>query len=168
MAKVPQNMKHPETGIALYRAVRPIEVFYGEASEIAELPGWFPEDPALVDMGVLTPADCKLYDRIFHKLKAQAESLLTPAEVRRIRRRLKLGGRSLTQAMAGEILCADPKAFRRYEIGDAVLPREMDSALRLLDTDRTALSILPLAQRYLQEPRKEVHQPDLLGARKAK
>lgn len=78
MGKAPESMKHPETGVTLYRAVRSVAVFYGETSETADLPGWFPEDPALVDMGVLTPADCKFYDRIFNKLEAQAEGFLSP------------------------------------------------------------------------------------------
>ena len=51
MSKAPESMKHPETGIALYRAVRPVAVFYGETSETANLPGWFPEHPALVRHG---------------------------------------------------------------------------------------------------------------------
>lgn len=161
MSKAPESMKHPETGVTLYRAVRPIAVFYGETSETADLPGWFPEDPALVDMGVLTPADCKFYDRIFNKLKAQAEGFLTPAEVRRIRRRLKLGGRPVTQVMAGEIICADTKAFRRYEVGDDVVPREVDCALRLLDERPTALAILPSAQRYLQAVDQGTSHPQL-------
>ncbi|MFC0281456.1 type II toxin-antitoxin system MqsA family antitoxin [Falsigemmobacter intermedius] len=152
MAKVPQSFRHPETDRVLHRAVRPMEISYkGGLSETVDAPGWYPDDPASSEEAIFSPADCRITDRVFNKLKAIAEGFLPPAEVRRVRRRLRLGGRPVSQVMAGKILCADPKAFRRYEAGDSVISRELDCLLRLLDKNPAAFSELPSAQRYLRE-----------------
>lgn len=152
MAKVPQSFRHPEIDRVLHRAVRPMEISYkGGLSETVDAPGWYPEDPASTEEAIFSSSDCRITDRIFNKLKAVAKGLLPPAEVRRVRCRLRLGGRPVSQVMAGNILCADPKAFRGYEIGDAVVSRELDCLLRLLDKNPAAFSELPSAQRYLRE-----------------
>ena len=76
-------------------------------------------------------------DRALNELKIKAENLLPPAEVRRIRRKLRL-----TQASAGALLGGGPNAFHKYESG-AVLPSQaICSTLCILDEYPDAMEVL--------------------------
>ena len=55
----------------------------------------------------------KVSDRMLNRLKARAEGLLEPEEIRRIRKKL-----GLTQEQAGELIGGGPRAFQKYETGD--------------------------------------------------
>jgi HTH-type transcriptional regulator/antitoxin MqsA len=76
-----------------------------------------------------------LSDRALNRLKAQG--LLEPEEIRRIRKKLRL-----TQEAAGEVIGGGPRAFQRYESGDALPSRAISSALILLDHQPAALGVL--------------------------
>lgn len=124
----------PETGAPLYRDVRPFTLTHkGESITIA-MPGWYGEAP---DSGLFDPEDMKVSDRALNRLKARAEGLLEPEEIRRIRKRL-----GLTQEAAGEVIGGGPRAFQKYESGDLLPSRAISSALVLLDHDPSALAVL--------------------------
>jgi HTH-type transcriptional regulator/antitoxin MqsA len=76
-------------------------------------------------------------DRAFNELKAAAEGLPTPDDVRRIRRRLHLSQRN-----ASEVLGGGPRAFQKYESGEVVVSRPMANLLLLLDRDPSRLKEL--------------------------
>ena len=128
---------HPETGRLLTRDVRPMHLNYLGRRRTIELPGWYPEDPKYNDDAILEATDAKVLDRAFNELRAEADGLPTPAEVRRIRRRLRLSQRS-----ASEILGGDPRAFQQYESGDVIVSRPMANLLRLLEHDPARLKEL--------------------------
>jgi putative zinc finger/helix-turn-helix YgiT family protein len=67
-------------------------------------------------------------DQALNELKIKAENLLPSAEVRRIRRKLRL-----TQASAGAILGGGPNAFHKYESGMIVPSQAICSTLCILD-----------------------------------
>ena len=124
----------PETGAPLHRDVRPLTLTYKGESITVDMPGWYGDQP---HEGVHTGDDMKVSDRALNRLKARAEGLPEPEEIRRIRRKL-----GLTQTAAGELIGGGPRAFQKYEIGDLLPSRAISSALILLDRDPNGLAVL--------------------------
>jgi HTH-type transcriptional regulator/antitoxin MqsA len=124
----------PETGAVMTRGVRPMTVSYKGRSIEIEMPGWYAEG---VEDGIHSGDDMKVSDRALHRMKAQAEGLLLPEEVRRIRRKL-----GLSQREAGLVIGGGPNAFQKYEAGDVLASHAISSALRVLDAHPDALAIL--------------------------
>ena len=129
----------PETGAPMHRDTRPMTLTYKGETITFDMPGWYCDTS---DESIHTGADMKISDRMLNHLKARGEDLLTPEEIRRIRRKLEL-----SQAAAGEVIGGGPRAFQKYEAGDLLPSRAISSALLLLDHDRSALSILEARQR---------------------
>lgn len=87
--------------------------------------------------GVVTAKDMDVSDRQLNLLKAQAEHLVLPGEVRRIRKKL-----GLNQQTVGSLLGGGPNAFHKYESG-AVLPsKAISSLLRVLEAMPEGLKVL--------------------------
>ncbi len=126
----------PKTGAPMQRGVRPMTLEYKGAAAIFDMPGWYCEGSG---ESIHTGEDMKVSDRALNRLKASAEGLLLPEEIKRIR--TKLG---LTQEEAGELIGGGPRAFQKYEAGDLVPSRAVGSALALLDRDPEGLSVLRL------------------------
>ncbi len=124
----------PETGLPMERGERPLVLSYKDQTITVAMPGWYSEGSA---EGVHTNEDMKVTDRALNVLKARADKLLEPLEIKRIRKKL-----GLTQVEAGEILGGGPRAFQKYESGDALPSRAICTALRLLDKDPGGLEIL--------------------------
>jgi HTH-type transcriptional regulator / antitoxin MqsA len=124
----------PKTGAPMQRGVRPMTLEYRGARITFDMPGWYCDES---DEGILTGEDMKLSDRALNRLKAAADGLPLPEEIKRIR--AKLG---LTQEAAGELIGGGPRAFQKYEAGDLLPSRAIGSALALLDHDPKALSVL--------------------------
>jgi len=124
----------PKTGAPMYRGVRPMTLEYRGFSVTVDMPGWYSDAS---DEGVHTGVDMRISDRALNRLKAMAEDLPSPEEIKRIR--TKLG---LTQEAAGELIGGGPRAFQKYEAGDLLPSRGIGSALALLDRDPTGLSVL--------------------------
>ena len=125
----------PETGAVMQRGVRPMTLAYKGRSIVIDMPGWYADDD--VTDSIHSGEDMKVSDRALHRLKAQAEGLLEPAEVRRIRRKLHL-----SQREAGLVIGGGPNAFQKYEAGDVVVSNAISSALRMLDAYPDALAVL--------------------------
>jgi HTH-type transcriptional regulator/antitoxin MqsA len=140
------NPVDPNTGAPLHRDVRPLTLTYKGESITVDMPGWYGDQP---DDGLHSAADMKVSDRALHRLKARAEGLPEPEEIRRIRRKL-----GLTQAEAGELIGGGPRAFQKYETGDYLPSRAVSSALMLLDHDPKSLEVLTArrASRAYREP----------------
>lgn len=90
-----------------------------------DMPGWY---CGACGEGVHSGADMKVSDRALNRLKADAEGVLTPVEVRRIRKKL-----GLSQADAGRIIGGGQRAFQKYESAEILASRAVSTALRLLD-----------------------------------
>ena len=128
------NPTCPETGSVMYRDVRPMMIKYkGHQVEI-QMPGWYCDDS---DESIHTGEDLKVSDRALNRLKAEAENLLVPETVRRIR--LRLG---LTQKDAGRLIGGGPNAFQKYESGEVLVSHGVTSALLLLERDPSGLTVL--------------------------
>jgi HTH-type transcriptional regulator / antitoxin MqsA len=141
------NPVDPETGAVLYRGVRPLTLAYKGESITFDMPGWYGTHP---DEGVFDPADMKISDRALNRLKARAEGLLEPDEIRRVRKKL-----GLTQQAAGDLIGGGPRAFQRYESGDLLPSRAISSALKLLDAHPKGLAVLT-RRRALPQSRRPV------------
>ena len=124
----------PETGAPMRRGVRPLDLTYKGMTVTIDMPGWY---CSASGESIHTGADMQVSDRALNRLKARAEGLLDPAEIRRIRKRL-----GLTQEAAGELIGGGPRAFQKYEAGDLLPSRAVSSSLRLLDRDPGALVVL--------------------------
>lgn len=124
----------PLDGSTMLRDVRPFEITYGGRSMEVSLPGWYcPSCSESIHDG----RDMKVTDRALNRLKAQDEGRLLPEDVRSIRKKLKV-----TQRDAGRIIGGGPNAFQKYESGDVLVSRSLDSALRLLERDPSGLQVL--------------------------
>jgi HTH-type transcriptional regulator/antitoxin MqsA len=62
---------------------------------------------------------------------------LEPEEIKRIRKKLHI-----TQEIAGILIGGGPRAFQKYECGDLLPSRAINSALVLLDHNPKALALL--------------------------
>lgn len=124
----------PETGAPMYRGVRPMTLSYKGESLTFDMPGWYCDQS---EESIHTGEDMKVSDRMLNRLKARSEGLLEPEEIRRIRKKLHL-----TQEAAGILIGGGPRAFQKYESCDLLPSRAISSALRLLDHDPEALSLL--------------------------
>ncbi len=121
----------PETGALMYRDERPMTLEYRGRSTTFSMPGWYCDRS---DQSIHTAEDMKVSDRALNRLRAEAERLLAPEEIRRIRKKL-----GLNQVQAGELIGGGPRAFQKYEAGDLVPSRAANTALILLDNDPAAL-----------------------------
>ena len=124
----------PKNGIPMQRDVRPLTLSYGGKSITFDMPGWYCD---ACDESIHTGRDMKISDRMLNLLKARCQGLLEPAEIRRIRKKLKL-----SQKAAGLLIGGGPRAFQKYESGAALPSRGINSALVLLDHNPEALAVL--------------------------
>jgi HTH-type transcriptional regulator/antitoxin MqsA len=115
----------PQTGRPMQRDVRPLTLTWKGRSITIDMPGWYAPGS---DESVHTGQDMKVSDRALNRLKAEAEGLLLPEEIRHIRKKL-----GLSQREAGLIIGGGPRAFQKYESGEVLASRAISSALRLLD-----------------------------------
>ena len=139
----------PATGAPMHRDVRPMTLIYRKETLTFDMPGWYCDAS---DESVHTSVDMKVSDRMLNLLKAKAENLLCPDEIRRIRKKLHL-----TQVQAGEIIGGGPRAFQKYETGDLLPSKAISSALVLLDNRPEALSLLRSRQTSLPPPESALH-----------
>ena len=123
-----------ETGQPLCRNTRPVVVRYRDLSMSVDVEGRFGEDEG---DGVLALGDSRAIDRALNKLKANAHSLASADEVRRIRKKLKM-----TQKQASALLGGGANAFAKYENGDVIVSQSMSNLLRLLDAEPKLLKTL--------------------------
>lgn len=122
MAEAPRSAV---TGEALIRGVRPTIIRYKGLSATVDMPGWYGRDP---EDSVHTGADLRVSGRALAILKAKAERLLGPDDVKRVRERL-----GLSQREAGRLIGGGPNAFQKYESGEILVSRAVSNLLSLLD-----------------------------------
>ena len=128
----------PKTGAPMYRDVRPMTLTYKGESITVDMPGWYCDSS---DESIHTGKDAVVSDRALNRLKARNEGLLEPEDIRRIRKKL-----GLSQTAAGQVIGGGPRAFQKYESGDLLPSRAINSALRLLDHNPEALRLLKQPQ----------------------
>ena len=128
------NVLCPLTGEPMARGERTVTLNYKDQSISFPMPGWYSEHS---DEGVHTGEDMKVSDRMLNLLKARADGLLEPTEIKIIRKKL-----NLTQAQAGMLIGGGPRAFQKYESGELLPSRAICSALRLLDQNPNGLAAL--------------------------
>jgi HTH-type transcriptional regulator/antitoxin MqsA len=124
----------PETGAPMRRNVRPMTLTYKGSSITFDMPGWYSDTS---EESIHTGADMRISDRMLNLLKARADGLLEPTEIRRIRKKL-----GLSQEEAGRLIGGGPRAFQKYEGGELLPSRAISSALTLLDHEPSGLKVL--------------------------
>ena len=118
-------MLSPENGKPMVRGIRPVEFSYKGLSVTVDMPGWYCEGS---DEGVHEGKDLEVSDAALKQLKIEADKLLAPADVKRIR--TKIG---LTQQQAGAIIGGGPNAFQKYESGEVTVSKGISNLLRVLE-----------------------------------
>ena len=126
----------PKTGAPLHRGLRPMTLTYKGESITFDMPGWYCHES---DESIHTGKDMKVSDRMLNLLKARIEGVLTPKEIRRIRKKLRL-----SQEAAGLLIGGGRRAFQKYESGDMLPSRAASNALLLLDYNPDALAVLKM------------------------
>jgi HTH-type transcriptional regulator / antitoxin MqsA len=107
------------------RGVRPMTITYKGLSMTVDMPGWYSEGS---DEGIHSGIDMEVSDAALKQLKIEADKLLAPADVKRIR--TKIG---LTQQQAGAIIGGGPNAFQKYEAGEVTVSKGISNLLRVLE-----------------------------------
>lgn len=123
----------PDCGAVMARDVRPMTITYKGNSATFDMPGWY----CVCGEGIVTAKDMDVSDRHLNMLKAQAENLVLPSEVRRIRKKL-----GLNQQSAGQLLGGGPSAFNKYESGQVLPSKAISNLLRVLEALPGGLEIL--------------------------
>src|SRR4051812_41498565 len=113
-----------DCGAEMVEAVRPKTIKYKGKTATFDLRGWYCTN---CTESVFSGKDLVIYDQELNKLRAQAEGLLLPEDIRRIRKKLHL-----TQAEAGSLLGCGPNAFHKYETGLTLPSQAISNLLRLL------------------------------------
>jgi HTH-type transcriptional regulator/antitoxin MqsA len=116
------------------RDTRPMTLTYKGESITFDMPGWYCDASG---ESIHSGSDMAVSDRALNRLKARAEGLLAPEDIRRIRKKLHL-----TQVETGELIGGGPRAFQKYEAGDLLPSRAISSALMLLERDPEGLDML--------------------------
>lgn len=106
---LPPQMVSPETGEPLARGVRPFAVHYKGATQIVDLPGYY---PAGEGDGVHVGADMQVVAEALRALRRQMDGAPTPDAIRALRGKLKL-----SQREAGALFRVGENAFDKYERG---------------------------------------------------
>ena len=119
----------PQTGLPMVRGVRPMTITYKGHSATIDMPGWYCDESG---ESIHTGDDMVVSDQALN-----VEGLLTPEDVRRIRKGLKL-----TQKEAGIIIGGGRNAFQKYESGEVLVSKAITSALLLLDQNPEGLKVL--------------------------
>ena len=129
----------PETGAPMHRDTRPMTLTWQGETITFGMPGWYCDTS---EESIHLGQDMKVSDRMLNLLKARAEGLPGPEEIRRIRKRL-----GLTQADALVLIGGGKRAFQKYETGELLPSRAISSTLMLMDHDPEALAVLRRAHR---------------------
>jgi HTH-type transcriptional regulator/antitoxin MqsA len=129
-----QPINCPECGSNMVRDIRPFTVEYKGFTETVDAPGWY---CTRCDEAVFVGKDIDAADKALVRLKAQAEHLLQPEQIRKIRKKL-----ALTQAEAGELLGGGRNAFQKYESAQITTTKSLSVLLRLLEQQPEMLNLI--------------------------
>jgi len=130
----PDIVRHcHECGKATTRGIQPMTLHYKGLSATFDMPGWY----CACGEGVVSGKDMEVSDRHLNLLKAQAENLVLPTDVRRIRKKL-----GLNQQAAGSLLGGGPNAFHKYERGEVLPSKAISNLLRVLEAMPEGLKVL--------------------------
>ena len=123
-----------DCGHEMVRGTRPMTIKYKGLSATFDMPGYYCDE---CGKGLITGKDTAVSDKQLFRLKAEADGLLTPEQIRRVRKRL-----GLTQVEAGNILGGGRNAFQRYENGTILPSQAISNLLRLLDKNPSDMDAL--------------------------
>jgi HTH-type transcriptional regulator / antitoxin MqsA len=124
----------PECGHEMRYERRAEVLSYRDHEKTARTLGWW---CTRCGESILTGAPLLARAKAFQALKAEADGVLGPEEVAKVRQKL-----GLTQRKAGELLGGGPRAFQKYEAGSQVPSVPMSHLLTLLARDPRRLKEL--------------------------
>jgi HTH-type transcriptional regulator / antitoxin MqsA len=110
-----------------YRDIRAMEYEYKQQKIVVQQPGLWCD---ACGEGIIDGKDSKATQRELQEFKAKTDGLLTPDQIRGVRKKLHL-----KQVEAGEIFGGGPNAFSRYETGALPAPKSLDLLFKVLDNN---------------------------------
>ncbi len=110
----------------LAKKLKPQMFTYKGSSIMLEQPGLWCNQ---CDDGILSNQDIEVTEKSFEEFKAKVDGLLSPDEIRRIRRNI-LG---LTQQQAAEVFGGGKNAFSRYENGEIKPSLPLSNLLKMFE-----------------------------------
>lgn len=128
----------PSCAGAMKYEARKDRVTYKGHTKSFESTGWWCTS---CDEAIFEGAELEKAEKAFIELRAEVEQVLLPAEIAKIRTRLKL-----SQREAGKILGGGPRAFQKYEAGTVPVSAPMNNLLLLLGKDPQRLGELQRLQ----------------------
>ena len=115
-----------------YHQTKPMTLFYKGQSITTDQPGFWCDS---CGEAVIGGKDRKATQKVLQAFRARVDGLLTPDEIRSIRKKLKL-----TQQRASEIFGGGVNAFSRYERGETAVYLSTSQLLKILDNHPELLS----------------------------
>ena len=132
-------LKCHSCGGVMRRGIRPVVFQYKGDSITLDQPGWYCE---ACEESVHSGEDMGATEKAFMDFKARIDGVLSPAEVKRAREKLKL-----SQRRAGAILGGGPRAFQKYEAGKVAVSVPMSNLLRIISNHPDLLEEIDTAKR---------------------
>ena len=127
--------KCPSCDDPMVHEVRPFPAEYKAHSAPCDVEAWWCDS---CGDGVLDGPALAAHERAYFELRAEVDSVLTPAQVAEVRQRT-----GLSQRAAGALLGGGPRAFQKYECGSQVVSVPMARLLQLLAKDPSRVQELP-------------------------
>ena len=126
------NLQCPICGeMTLNHEVRPMLYQYKDNKRNIDQPGSYCN---ACGESILGPMDLKATRKALAAFKATVDHLLTPDEIRLVRKQLKLN-----QQQAANICGGGKNAFSRYESGELLIPRAASNLLKVLAKEKSLL-----------------------------
>lgn len=114
--------------------IKKVQLTYKGNTILYKQPGYWCDS---CNEGVIESGDRKATQKQLMEFRSSIDGLLTPDEIKRIRKKLKLTQRGASQQFGGGV-----NAFNRYEKGETQIYRATSQILRLLDKDPSQLKEL--------------------------
>ena len=139
------TLECPDCGSSLIREER-VDVCTYKSQEVSyKQPGWWCGD---CDEAILQGDDNIVSNTVFVELRARVEGVLSPSQIKTIRKRLKL-----TQRQASEMFGGGRNAFQKYESGEVVPSVGMSLLLQLIGDHAEHLqSLSVMRERFYNMP----------------
>lgn len=129
-----KTLRCTDCGGSMIYDTRPYVVRYQGLSETVDLPGFYCNN---CEESVHSGDELAAADAALRRLKARANGLLTPADIKRIRTKLRLGLKA-----ASELIGGGKNSFYRYERGEVLPSVAISNLLRILEQHPEALKLI--------------------------
>ncbi|MBF0463119.1 MAG: type II toxin-antitoxin system MqsR family toxin [Magnetococcales bacterium] len=138
-----EMMSCPVCGCLLSREEREETCAYKGSSVTYMQPGWW---CGTCDEAIFKGADNVIGNALFAELRARVDGILSPSQVRDIRKRM-----GLTQRQASALFGGGPNAFQKYESGTITPSVGISILIKLMESNQESVQVLSEIRAQLHE-----------------